>query len=305
MKIVITGGTGFIGRSLTKVLLEKGHQVVVLARHQPKEKIEFYQIDLAKYPPPIAIIKDANAIIHLAGKSLTGLFWSKNFKEEIYSSRVESLKNLAKTISKLPQKPSVFISASAVGYYGDRGDKKIFETSPPGNDFLAKVCIDWERASHKVKSLGIRTVNVRTAPVLGKGGLLKVLLPIYKLGLGGTLSDGNQWFPWIHLTDIVNIYLFALENQNIHGPINAVAPDLVRYQEFSATLAKILKRPVFFKIPKWLLKIFFNDLAKSICASQKVIPEKLTKSGYQFTFPNLKKALENILKTSSTDIINL
>lgn len=297
MKIVISGGTGFIGRSLTRALLKKGHKVVVLARHPPKEEIDFYQIDLAKHPPPVDILKDANAIIHLAGKNLFG-FWTKKFKEEIYNSRVVSAHNLARSISKISPKPSVFISASAVGYYGDKQEKKVFENSPCGSDFLAKVCVDWENATRSVQNLGIRTVIVRTASVLGEGGLLRVLLPIYKLGLAGQLGDGRQWFPWIHLADIVNIYLFAMESPNIRGPINAVSPELIRYQEFSDTLAKILNRPALFRIPKWLFKLFLDDLAQSVFASQKVIPAKLTKAGYQFAFPNLQGALEDILKIS-------
>ncbi len=169
------------------------------------------------------------------------------------------------------------------------------EHSLPGNDFLAKVCVDWEKEANRAQSLGVRAVQIRTAPVLGHGGLLGKLLPIYKLCLGGPIASGKQWFPWVHIQDIVGIYLFAMENEHAQGPMNAAAPEHVSNKDFSDTLAKILKKPAFFQVQKWQLKLLLGDLADSIIASQKVSPKKLIDLGYQFAFPNLRQALENII----------
>lgn len=300
MKVIITGGSGFIGQALTAALLQKGYRVSILDLIPPpkndgplRKQVDFFKVDLMEELPQ-ELFKDTQAIIHLAGKNLFGR-WNKQVKESIYQSRILGTKNLVTVLEKLPERPKVLVSASAVGIYGDRGEEELDESSALSSDFLARVCMDWEKEARVAEKFGVRTVQIRTAPVLGTGGLLSKLLPIYKLGLGGPIASGQQWFPWVHIKDIVNIYIFALENENLKGPVNTCSPEQVRNKEFSSILAKVIKRPHFLRVPKWSLKLLFNDLADFIVASQKVYPKKLLAAGYKFSFPHLKQALENIL----------
>ncbi|MCH7605182.1 TIGR01777 family protein [Patescibacteria group bacterium] len=302
MKIIITGGSGFIGKHLTTLLLEKGYEVVILDIVSPsfaKEQnlsIVFHNIDLTREKIPREILTGVHAIVHLAGRSIF-CRWSEQIKKEIYDSRVKSVENLVDSCKQLSQKPEVLISASAAGYYGSRGEDDLDESSSAGSDFLSKLCADWEVQTRKADSLGIRTVQIRTAPVLGDGGLLDQMLPIFKLGLGGSIAGGKQWFPWIHIKDIIHIYLFALENRQFQGAVNACSPQLVRQREFAQTLAKVVKRPAFLSTPKWALRLRFGELADALTASQKVRPTKLLYADYQFRFPDLNDALINLLET--------
>lgn len=294
MKVIITGGSGFIGQKLTAALLEKGYHLTILDHHPPKQPVEFVKIDLAGQELPEALFKDVEAIIHLAGKNIFGR-WNASVKKAIYESRISGTRGLVSSLKKLSQRPKTLISASAVGFYGERGEAELDEASAPGTDFLASVCVDWEKEAREAESLGLRTVQVRTAPVMGHGGLLSKMLPIYKLGLGGPIGNGQQWFPWVHMEDIVNIYLFALTQENIRGPVNACSPQQIRNKEFSDTLARVINRPAFLRLPLWALKLRFSDLAEAIAASQKVYPRKLQEAGYIFLFPDMRQALENIL----------
>lgn len=294
MKIIITGGAGFIGQSLSTALLQRGYKVVIFDLFPPRENVDFLKIDLTDGPLEGTILEGVDAIIHLAGRNIFGR-WNNKLKNEIYQSRILGTRNLVSSLQNLSQKPRILISASAVGFYGDRGEEKLSESSAPGLDFLAHVCVDWESEARQAETLGIRTVQVRTAPVLGHGGLLAKLLPLYKLGLGGPIGSGRQWFPWIHIQDIINIYIWAMENQTVKGSINACTPQQISNKEFSETLAKVLRRPAFFKIPAPIFWLIFNDLADALSASQKVFTKKLLENGYHFHFPNLKGALEDIL----------
>ncbi|MCH7882988.1 TIGR01777 family protein [Patescibacteria group bacterium] len=298
MKVIITGGSGFIGSELTAALLRKGYEVAVFDLRAPKQKdasaITFLKIDLSLEPPPPEWIKGADAVIHLAGRNIFGR-WNKAVKHSIYQSRIAGTKNMVLALKAVEPKPRVLVSASAVGIYGDRDDEELYESSLPGDDFLARLCIDWEGEARKAEALGLRTVQIRTAPVLGHGGLLNKLLPIYKLGLGGPIGSGFQWFPWIHIHDIVGAYIFAVENEIMQGPVNSCSPQQIRNKEFSKYLANVLRRPDFLRVPSLALKIILNDLADFITASQKVYPKKLMENGYHFNFPDIKAALEDIL----------
>ncbi|MDA2936141.1 TIGR01777 family oxidoreductase [Patescibacteria group bacterium AH-259-L05] len=291
---MITGGSGFIGQNLTAALLQKGYEVTIVNRHASKQKqVAFYDIDLVQSEIPDEIFSDVDAVIHLAGANIFGR-WSKRKKRAIYHSRIAGTRNLVSAISALNQKPKVLISASAVGFYGDRGEDKLDESSSSGKDFLAHVCIDWEKQAREAEKCGLRTVQIRTAPVLGHGGFLRKIVPIYNLGLGGPIARGKQWFPWIHMADIVGVYMFALENEAIAGPVNACSPQQIRNIDFSNALAKVLKRPAYLRVPRLALKLVLNDLASVVLASQKVYPRKLNDFGYKFIFPNIEKALENL-----------
>ena len=294
MRVGITGGSGFIGTCLIDVLLEGGHSVVVFDVNPPQRKVDFYKVDFLSLNLRLSIFENLDAVIHLAGRNIFGR-WNEWVKQEIYQSRAMGTKNLVSALSTLRQKPKVLVSASAVGYYGDRADVDLYEDSGPGNDFLSRVCADWEKEAEVAEKFGIRTVRIRTAPVLGRGGLLSKLLPIYKWGLGGPLGHGKQWFPWIHIDDIVGTYIFAMEQETIKGPVNSCSPGVVRNEEFSKILALVLDRPAFLKVPKLALGLVLGELGKEILASQKVRPKKLLQNGFSFKFPDLKTTLENIL----------
>jgi len=290
-KILLSGGSGFIGGHLCDALLQKGYKVVVLDRRPPKQAVQFIQIDLTKEKPAKEVFEDAQGLIHLVGKNIFTR-WSPKVKKEIYDSRILSTRNLVSVLEKLSQKPKVFVSASAVGYYGDRGEEELTEDSLSGDDFLARLCQDWEK---EARSAEIRSVQIRTAPVLGSDGFLKNFMPLFKFGLGGVVGNGKQWMPWIHIQDIVGVYVLALENENLRGPIIASSPQQVRFCDFVNTLAKTLHGPAFFKYPIWLMRLIFNDLADTMATSQKIYPKKLVEAGYQFRFPELETALRNIL----------
>ncbi|MBI2577248.1 MAG: TIGR01777 family protein [Candidatus Wildermuthbacteria bacterium] len=295
MKVIITGGSGFIGQSLAKLLKEKGHSITIWDLKQPKEGDRFEKIDLVQQEPPLQILEGVDGIIHLLGKNIFGK-WTKETKQQIYDSRIKSTKNLVLALTKLNAKPKVLISASAVGYYGNRGEEELTENSPAGNDFLAHVASDWEAEAKKAEALGIRTVQIRTALVLGAGGLLEKLIPLYKWELGGPIGSGNQWFPWVHIQDLISIYAFAVENNTARGPLNTAAPQQVRNKEFSKALGEVLHRPSIIPTPKFALRLLYGDFADAITASQRVSSQKLQTLGYTFLFPNLNPALQNILK---------
>jgi uncharacterized protein (TIGR01777 family) len=295
-KIIITGGSGFIGQHVASLFLENGWNVAVYDFMPPKLG-DFTRVNLLDDNLSGTLFEDADAIIHLAGTNIFGR-WDERKKRSIYESRVLGTRNVVSVLKKLKHPPKHFISASAVGIYGDRGNEELDERALPGDDFLARVCTDWEKEAERARDIGIRTVEVRTAPVLGPGGLLRILLPVYRAGIGGPLGDGKQWFPWIHAQDIARVYAFVVENKEIQGPLNACSPEYVTNQEFSDALARILRRSAFFRAPKWAMRIVLNDLADSILVSQKVSPQKLIRAGYAFSFPNLKKALSQLLEKS-------
>lgn len=296
-KILVIGGTGFIGQALVELLTQHGYKVLVIARKLKSTQLDYWAIDLEQAEPPVELIEQVDAIIHLAGSPIFQR-WTPAVKESIYRSRVQSTNNLVSTIKKAGSRPKALITASATGYYGDQGETELPESATAGDDFLARVCIDWEAAAQPAEALGLRTVQVRTAPVLGQGGLLDILMPLYKVGLGGSIGSGQQWFPWIHHQDIVTIYRHCLENSSIAGPVNAAAPVPIRYQEFSQLLARTLHRPHFFRIPGWLLKQVKGEFGEAILNSQKVIPEALQKTDYRWQYPDLIKALSAIVNTN-------
>lgn len=301
-KIIITGATGLIGRKLSQKLSEAGHQIVVFSRAASSAKNilqkEFTYIDwdYRKNDNWLESISSADAIIHLAGINLFSKRWNKKFKEEILSSRKETTKALVDAIKLSKRKPEVFVSASGVGYYGDCGDKLLDENSPAGNDFLAEVCKVWESEAAEVELAGVRRVSVRTGIVLSRedGALKKMLLP-FKLLIGGPLGNGKQWFPWIHIDDIVGIYCHAIENQNLSGAVNAASPNICTMKEFATTLGKVLHRPSLFPVPELALKIAIGEAGKVVLMSQRVEVKKILDSGYKFKFEKLEEALRNLL----------
>ena len=269
MKIVLTGGSGLIGNKLGIKLSGNGHEVTILTRNQSLAQINqtwANQIKEWNYANPEQwknFIDEKDAIVNLVGANLSAKRWSKNYKKIIYDSRVISTRNMVNAISTCKVKPRALITVSAVGIYGDRGDEILSENSNYANDFLAILCKDWENEAAKVESLGVRRVTLRIGIVLStEGGMLKKLLLPYKLFLGGKLGNGNQWFPWIHIQDIINIIEFALANDSLTGVINCCAPGIVKMKDFAKTFGRIIHRPSYLFIPKFIIKIilFMNLL---------------------------------------------
>ena len=302
MKIIITGATGLIGRSLCEKLINRGDEVTVFTRNIENAKKSLPQIENFvewDYRNPDkwhSEINNIDAVIHLAGANLFGKKWNDNYKRRILESRQISTRNLVNAIANVKNKPSTFICSSAVGIYGNRGDQTLTEKSAPGNDFLGQVCKTWEEEAAKVESCGMRRVSIRTGIVLStkEGALEQMLLP-FKLFVGGPLGNGRQWFPWIHIDDLINTFLFSLDNPNINGAVNGVSPNPVRMNEFAKTLGKVLHRPSFFKVPAFALKIVLGEFANSILASTRVVPAKLNQNNFSFKYSNLHSALKDLL----------
>ncbi len=255
-KVIITGASGLIGKQLFKELLNRGDEITIFARDpaSAKQKLpgakDYVKWDYLELDPWQKMVDGKNAIIHLAGANISGKRWTEKYKKEILESRIISTQNLIKAIGNSNNKPECFIISSAVGYYGDAGNETLTEASPSGNDFLSKVCTKWELESHKVDELGIRRVNVRTGVVISAdGGALKKMLLPFKFFVGGPLGNGKQWFPWLHIDDIIRIYLFALDNPNIQGPLNAVSPGLITMKNFAENIGEVLHRPSIFSVP--------------------------------------------------------
>jgi uncharacterized protein (TIGR01777 family) len=303
MNILITGATGFVGRRLCEMLHQAGHTVRALSRDSvaAKQRVphlkEVFPWNPLQELPPLQAFEGCDAIINLAGESIAGR-WTAPKKQLIRDSRVLGTKNLVNALAQLSSRPKVLISASAIGYYGDRGEETLTEDAAPGSDFLAQVCRDWENEALKAESLGMRVVRLRIGLVLGRGGgTLQALLPLFRVGLGGPLGSGRQWWSWIHRDDLCRLIVQILANENVSGPINATAPQPVRQKEFAQVLGRVLRRPAFLPTPAFALKIALGEFADGILASQRVLPRRAQEMGYRFQFEELEGALREILQT--------
>lgn len=299
--ILITGGSGFIGTKLTQALLDKGYAVVVADLGEPRIKHEllaFEKLNLSHNEIPKKYDGVLYGIIHLAGKNIFGR-WTEGFKNVVYDSRIESTRKIVETILDWNNKPKVLVSASAFGFYGNAGETEVDELAKSGTDFLAKVCVDWEAEAKNAEDYGIRTVQIRTAHVLGNGGLLAPLFVPFRFGLGAWIGKGNAWLPWVHIEDIVNIYIFAVENESMHGPVNTGAPEQIRQKDFMKMFGKAYGRYVLFSIPIFLLYLRYGDLAYTFDSSTKMSSKKLLEAGFKHKYPQLIEALKNVIKNRS------
>ncbi|MGE5326516.1 MAG: TIGR01777 family oxidoreductase [Deltaproteobacteria bacterium] len=297
MRALVTGATGFIGRKLVSRI---EHPMVLSRRPEAARKIfpgaQVFAWEPETGPPPSEAMEGVEVVFNLAGESVAGGRWTRDRKERIRRSRVEGTRNLVRGLEALKKRPRALVSASAVGYYGSRGDVVLTETAKPGDDFLAEVCVAWEAEANQAASLGLRVVTPRVGVVLGRdGGALARMLPPFKLGLGGRLASGRHWMPWIHLDDLVEILLFAGKFK-ISGAINAVAPTPVMNSEFTRALAATLQKPAIFPVPEFALRVMFGELASVLLASQRVVPEVAIKSGIRFKYASLRDALRVILE---------
>jgi len=296
MKILITGSSGFVGSELYSFFTHYNHDVVRLIREGSKTLSgACIQADLENNKFNLADLEGFDVIIHLAGENITDKKWTEKQKKKIFDSRVLSTKNLAEAIAKLENPPKLFISASAIGYYGDRPDEYINESSVSiKGDFLADTCKEWELATQAVSSLGIRTINARFGLVVGSGGgIVAKLKPLFNMGLGGVIGSGKQLMSWIAIDDLVYAINYIIHNESISGPVNFTAPKSVTNQEFTASIAKILSRPMFMHIPSFALKMVMGEMADSLLlASCRVKPNKLIENGYEFAYPEIRDALK-------------
>ena len=297
MNILITGGTGFIGKVLCQSLLQKQHQLTVLSRH-PEKVPELCGI-------PVHAISDINsipenehfdAIINLAGEGIADARWTAKRKQLLRDSRIKTTQQLVDYMKKTKHKPAIFISGSAIGFYGDQGSKTLTESSDVMNDYAHQLCAEWETVALKAENLGIRVCILRTGLVLGDdGGFLVKMLPAFKLGLGGQLGNGQQWMSWIHRSDLISIIEKMLKDESMQGTYNGTAPAPVTNKAFSKTLAKKLNRPAIFPVPAVILKLLLGEMAELLLGSQRVIPDRLEKTDFRFKFVTLEEALDDVL----------
>lgn len=296
MNIVVTGGYGFVGTHLCKALVKEGHIVTAIGPHSPIQEqkgVTFVKASLSPGEIP-SVFTECDGIIHLAGANIFHR-WTQSYKKLIVESRVKTAHAIYEFLLKQKRRPRVFLSASAVGFYGDRGEEALDETSSPGTDFLASTCVEWEKAREKFSALEMRSVSLRTGVVLSDdGGALAKMLPLFRFGLGGKLGNGMQWFPWIHIDDLVRIYLQALENPRMMGSINAVAPKPIRNLEFTKMLGKILGRPTILTVPSMALRCILGEMATALLSSQKVTPRTLEQLGFVFKHPDIESALKTL-----------
>jgi uncharacterized protein (TIGR01777 family) len=298
--VLIAGITGLIGNKLARLLLPE-YKVRGLVRNVRSAQSKLPEADFYSWKEDekflVNLIEDSDIVINLSGRSIAKGRWTEKAKREIYSSRIETTKRLGELISKASKKPESFIVASAVGYYGLDVNKISDEDSPPSDNFLGKVCVDWEKASSLVDELNVRRVNVRISTVLSRdGGALPLIVLPFKFFAGTYFGSGNQYFPWIHEKDLIRLFKFVIENKSITGPINAVSPQAVTMKEFCKTLGKVLKRPCWLRIPEWKMKLLLGEMADLLIKGGKVIPKKAIESGFKFEFDDLEFALRDLLK---------
>lgn len=298
MKILITGSSGLIGSALVPLLKGEGHQVVRLVRRPPApgEEAAVWDPDAGKLE--VSSLEQTDAVVHLAGENIGAARWTEERKKRMSESRVRGTRLLSETLARLAVPPRVLVSASAVGFYGPRGDDVLTEESPPGTGFLADVCVKWEAATDPARQKGIRVVNLRTGMVLsGNGGALTAMLPPFKMGAGGKIGDGRQFISWIAIDDLTRAISHALTHESLSGPANAVSPNPARNVDFTRTLGKVLRRPTFLSMPAPVVRLVFGEMADALLlASQRAQPRRLLDSGFSFQFPDLEAALRHVLQ---------
>lgn len=296
MNILISGGTGFIGSELRSFFLKKGHYFTVITRSPEKYESESaknqqfidWKADL------VSVMEEADVVINLVGENLAKL-WTDDIKKRIYDSRIKNTKKLVRAIKRAESKPELMISASGASYYGDRGDDILDESEPPGSGFLPNVCVDWENEARAVEEADVRLVIFRNGVVLEKGGgALQYMLPVFKLGIGGSLGDGTQYFPWVHMLDVCRATQFAITHDELSGACNLTAPNPVTMNELANILGDVLNRPSFFRVPEFVIKGILGEASDSVLDSLRTRPKQLRDAGFEFRFKYLREALGDI-----------
>jgi uncharacterized protein len=299
LKLVIAGASGFIGSALIQRLSQRSDSLKLLSR-KPRSPARGSNTEWLIWEPGVPggweeSVDGADGVVNLAGEGIAEKRWTERQKELIRSSRIDSTRALVHAIAKAKAKPKFLINASAVGYYGAREDETLTEESPPGKDYLARVCLAWEEEARKAQDHGVRVALLRTGIVLAKGkGALAKMVPPFKFFVGGPLGSGKQWMPWIHIEDEVGLILFLMENANAQGSFNAVAPNPVTMEEFCRVLGKVLNRPSWASVPGSALTLLLGEMADMVLAGQRALPKGAEKLGYNFKHPTITKALESL-----------
>lgn len=299
MHVVVTGATGFVGRALVATLLAAGHRVTVVSRDTARARQAFAgRVDAVSWddaPGFSDAVSRADGVVNLAGENLSAGRWTARRKQAILASRTDATGRIVRAIAQADRKPAVLVSASAVGYYGPQTDRICVEADGPADDFLAQVCQVWEKEAAAVTEYGVRLVILRLGLILGAdgGALPRMALP-FRLFVGGPVGSGRQWMPWVHRDDVVGLIVHALQQPDVHGVLNAVAPEAQTNRTFSRTLGRALGRPCWLPVPAFLLQLAFGEMSSLLLTGQRVAPEATLASGYTFRFPNLEPALADI-----------
>jgi uncharacterized protein len=300
MRVTLTGASGLIGTRLVRALRTRGDDVTVLSRNPEKTSstlgVRAEAWDPNAAPAPVVALAGRDAVVHLAGERVDQR-WSDESRRAILASREIGTRNLVEGLRAAEPHPEVLVSASAVGYYGPRGDEVLDESAAPGDDFLARVCATWEAEAERAEELGMRVVRVRTGVVLDRrGGALARMLRPFRLGVGGPVAGGDQWLPWIHADDLVALYLAALDGERWSGPVNASAPEPVRNRDFSKALGRALRRPAVLPVPGAALRVLYGDMAEIVTEGQRAVPRRALELGYAFRHADLDAALRDALR---------
>lgn len=299
MKILITGGSGFVGRHLVQFFLQRGDQVVAMGRRADDgrfaaDRYRYIQADTTVPGRWQTEVTDTEVVVNLAGQTIFNR-WSKPYKQQIYDSRILTTRHLAEAVAS--DREVVFCSTSAVGFYGDRGDDRLGENEPTGTDFLARVARDWEAAALGARDRGARVIQTRFGLVLGAdGGALAKMVPAFRALAGGSMGSGGQWVPWIHIHDLVAAMAHIIDRSDITGPVNVCAPHPVRNRDMAKSLGRVLNRPAIMPAPAFALRLAMGELASVLLVSQRAIPEALAASGFAFQFTDLDAALADLLR---------
>ncbi len=293
--ILITGGLGFVGTQASYYFLERGHSVTLVDHYPsprsytPKKAVYVFG-DTTQKGKWQEVVSRQDIIINLAGASIFQR-WNESVKKKIYETRIKTTENVVEAIGE----GAILINASAIGYYGDGEERILTENDPAGSDFLATVCIDWEKSAWKAESKGARVVITRFGIILGKGGALEQMVKNFKMGIGGPLGSGNQWFSWIHIVDLLRAMDFCIANSSIRGSLNLTSPNPVRNKELAKAIGEVLRKPSFFKTPAFILKLVLGEFSSALLSSQRVKPERLLKYGFEFKYPHIKDAIASII----------
>ncbi len=306
MRILITGGTGFIGRELVRELLENGHEPIVLSRN-PKlhtglpTEVQVHSWDAKTTQGWGRLVEEIDAVVNLAGENLAGKSffpsrWTAQRKQRILNSRLDAGRALVQAIEAADRKPAVLVQSSAIGYYGVHADQLLTETDPPGGDFIAETSVDWEASTAPVEAMGVRRAVIRTGIVLDpdEGALMRLLLP-FRLFVGGPFGSGKQWYSWVHIADVVRAIRFLIENEEAQGVFNLTAPNPLQNREFSRSLGKVMKRPSWIPLPGFVLQALFGEVATVVLDGQRVIPKRLMDLGFGFRYPEVEAAFRDLL----------
>ena len=292
MRLVIAGGTGFIGAALCHALARQGHALTVLSRRPPATSLNGARVaswDAAEWRQAVA---DADGVVNLAGAPIAAARWTPQQKQRLRDSRITTTRRLVEAMAEAPRASRVLINASAIGYYGPRGDEPLDEQAPAGSGFLAEVCQAWEAEAQRAETTGARVVRLRIGLVLGAGGgALSKMVPPFRLGLGGPLGSGRQWMSWIHRDDVNRMIEWALTHPDLRGPVNAVSPDPVTMREFCAALGRVLRRPSWLPAPAPVLRLLLGEMADMLLTGQRVIPQAAQRQGFTFRYPDVTQAL--------------